>query len=129
MPGVDEIHQRVANRIARGISCNAQARIDGTLVSYHPNLIGMGCTHTLSDGKSKHPRLVGKMIDRWVQGKEDCKVSPNTFTLQQLIARAEQYRFGNGPGIDQGDRNPDFASAIEDFARDHADELALRPCP
>ena len=54
---VEEIHESVAAEIGRVISCHAQAQIDGTKVSYHPCLIGIGFTHTLSTGKKSDPSV------------------------------------------------------------------------
>lgn len=125
---LERIHESVAAKIERGISCHAQAKFYDTTVSYHPSVIGMGFTHSnLSSEKSDPTNLTGQMIDLWVRGDRDCKVSPNTFTLRQMRARAELHRFGRTLEA-RGDPDPEFARQIETFAVEHGDELAERPC-
>jgi hypothetical protein len=49
-------------------------------------------------------------IDAWAKGK--ARVTTGTFSDDQILQRADQWEFGNGPHIDRGHRDPTFAALI-----------------
>lgn len=126
---VEQKHAEVLAAINRNEPCHAQAVIDGVVVSWHPSLGGVSYTAAgLSHEKMNPGFIKGKIIDLWVQGEGTAKVSPGTFTRAELLFRADEHRWGNGPGIIRGAWNEPFADQIEAFAEQRAADLAERAC-
>lgn len=126
---VEDTHRRVAEGIEAGEARHARTRIDHVVVSYHPNAVGamVFTAATLALEKGRLDYVKARIIDHWVAGDPETRVSPRTFSRRELEHRADQHRHGRGPGIVDGARNPAFADRIEAFAAARAGELAGEP--
>ena len=101
------IHDKVREKIELDVPGYAQAMIGGQLVSWHRGVFGDE-TYTGTVPPGSNVTLIRCLfIDLWVDG--EARVSRFTFTRDQLLARADQWDAGTGPGIDAG--TPDHARA------------------
>ena len=101
-------HDKTATAIEAGTPGYAQMEHKGELVSWHPIALG----HSFSGGPPGWTvtDARAKFIDKWADG--DARVTPGTFTDDEIEFRAGQWEDGNGPHILRGDRNPAFAARI-----------------
>jgi hypothetical protein len=108
---VNEIHERVRERIAQAKPRHAQTRgeIDHATLSYHPGLFGsMAITGRTMDSLDE---ARAEMIDDWVDGKVDA--TPETFQLRHFMSRWSHHK----------NKNSDLAAKFGPFFDEHENEL------
>lgn len=123
------IHDKVRAKIEAGASCYAQGRIDGKIVSLHPQFLGFGMTVSgdIVGSEYTYHDIKALLIDDWVLGH--AIAGPQTFALKELEHRASEHHYGNGPGIIRGDKDEEMAQKILEFAQQNQGLLSDEPCP
>jgi hypothetical protein len=102
------IHEETAAAIDAKVPGHAQMTRGGNghdIVSWH----GHGFTETMYSGWDTGDARCA-FIDAWAKGM--ARVTAGTFSDYQILHRAEQWEYGNGPHIDRGHKNPAFAEQV-----------------
>jgi hypothetical protein len=102
------IHEETAAAIDAKVPGHAQMTRGGDghdIVSWH----GHGFTETMYSGWDTGDARCA-FIDAWAKGV--ARVTAGTFSDYQILHRAEQWEYGNGPHIDRGHKNPAFAEQV-----------------
>jgi hypothetical protein len=102
------IHDEIAAAIDANVPGHAQMRRGG---NGHDVVSWRGHTFTETRHSGWDTREVRcAFIDAWAKGT--ARVTAGTFSIDQVLHRAEQWEHGNGPHIDRGHRDPAFAEQI-----------------
>ena len=106
-------HEITKKAIKKGKPGYAQMKHQGGLVSWHPLIrVKKPKLRTFTGGPTswRVQDARAKFIDKWAKG--NARVTPNTFSAEDIGRRARQWYHGRGPHIRRGHKNPEFAKKI-----------------
>jgi len=101
-------HEEVAAEIDKGTPGFAQMEHDNVTISWHPVLGGHSFSGWPGSWNVTQARYI--FIEKWAVG--EARVSPGTFSADDIEKRASQWEHGNGWNIGRGHTNPQFARQI-----------------